>query len=355
MKKHNGHLDRIRQALLLMFLAVAWLAPADHAHAQSPDAATQAKAHYELGMTAYGLGHYDRAVQAFLRAYQVDPAPILLYNVAQAYWKKGQNEAAVIFYRRYLDADPKAKNRARIRARIRDLQSGKKVAPPSEAAAQVVPPAIAPPLSGDPAEDPDVESELEAAAAMRDRAPVTTEIEATAGTRERAVAVPFDATAGNRERHPMTEPHLEATPEPSGPAGAVTESAPGDREPESTELAATAGTRERVAAEERAEHTAEAETREDRPVVAELGPAAVGPNGEPLAAETGTQSAGGRPLSPDLFTVVEPARTPVYRRPWFWPALGALSLATAAAIVLVRPDQRSWSCGLECMGTREIP
>src|SRR5262245_49495080 len=88
---------------------VVLLAPVD-ARAQAPDAATQAKAHYELGMTAYGLGHYDRAVQAFLQAYEIDPAPILLHNVAQAYWKKGDYTPALMFYRRYLEADPRAKN-----------------------------------------------------------------------------------------------------------------------------------------------------------------------------------------------------------------------------------------------------
>ena len=111
---------------------------------QPPDVSTQAKASYELGMTAYGLGHYDRAIEAFSRAHALDPAPILLHNIAQAYWKKGDNERAVAFYRQYLEADPKAQNRSKIRARIRELEK----APPARK--DLRPPEKEPPVTTPP-------------------------------------------------------------------------------------------------------------------------------------------------------------------------------------------------------------
>ena len=46
---------------------------------------------------------------------------------------------------------------------------------------------------------------------------------------------------------------------------------------------------------------------------------------------------------------------PVYRRPWFWPAVGAATLLTVAAVFLIRPDRPAWSCGPECQTTREVP
>ena len=87
------------------------------------DASTEAKAHYELGMTAYGLGHFDRAIEAFTRAYKLDPAPILLFNIAQAHRKKGDRDQAISHYRRYLEAAPGAEDRETVLARIRELEA----------------------------------------------------------------------------------------------------------------------------------------------------------------------------------------------------------------------------------------
>jgi tetratricopeptide (TPR) repeat protein len=212
----------------LLVLAAALAAPAA-AHAQEqPDAATQAKAHYEYGMTAYGLGHYDRAVQAFTRAYEVDPAPILLYNVAQAYWKKGDAEQAITYYQRYLEEEPTTRNRARIRARIRELQALQKTEPaPAPPPVEVVP------------------------------------------------------TATEEKR-----PTVDLRPPRSTPPPSILSPA----------LAAT-----------------------------------------------------------DLQAAAPPREPPIYRRRWFWPAMGAASLVTVAAAFLLRPDPRGWTCGMACLSTREIP
>jgi tetratricopeptide (TPR) repeat protein len=111
------------------------------AYAQPPASANpqeEARQQYERGTVAYNLERFDEAIAAFSRAYELDPAPTLLFNIAQARWKKGENERAVFYYRRYLDADPAAPNRAQVEARIRELQAR----PQPNAVAQA--PAVAP-------------------------------------------------------------------------------------------------------------------------------------------------------------------------------------------------------------------
>jgi tetratricopeptide (TPR) repeat protein len=103
-------------------LAVVALLCAGPAVAQPRDKYAQAKEAYERGTKAYTLGRFDQAIEAFSSAYELDPSPILLYNIAQSHWKSGNNERAVFFYRRYLEAEPKAENRERIEARIRELE-----------------------------------------------------------------------------------------------------------------------------------------------------------------------------------------------------------------------------------------
>ena len=67
---------------------------------------------------------------------------MLLYNIAQAYRKKGDHRQATAFYRRYLEAAPGAEDRKSVEARIRELQA--KASVPTPAA----PPAAVPPASG---------------------------------------------------------------------------------------------------------------------------------------------------------------------------------------------------------------
>jgi tetratricopeptide (TPR) repeat protein len=114
---------RVLCSLMVCGLVAGGLAPPARGQ-RRVDPATEAKAHYELGVTAYGLGHFDRALAAFTRAYRLDPAPILLYNIAQAHRKLGNREEAIQHYRRYLDAVPGANDRQQIQARIREMESG---------------------------------------------------------------------------------------------------------------------------------------------------------------------------------------------------------------------------------------
>jgi tetratricopeptide (TPR) repeat protein len=222
MRKHTRSAPRL--AVILpgyAVLAGALLATPVTTWAQkTPDVAARAKASYELGMAAYERGHYDGAIESFTRAHALDPAPILLYNIAQAHFKKGDNEQALLFYRRYLDAEPSSQHRGKLEERIRELETARPAIPP--------------------------------------------------------------------------------TPAPASPFGK-----PAEKEAE--KLAAK-------------------------------------PPPVPAVSLLGS----------DL-VLASPPRVPLYRRPWFWPAVGAAGMVVMASIFLLRPDQPAWNCGRECLSTREIP
>jgi tetratricopeptide (TPR) repeat protein len=138
-------------AAALVALVCSWSGPGlAQSRARTP--AEQAREQYERGIVAYNLERFDDAIAAFTRAYELDPAPTLLFNIAQSRWKKGENERALFYYRRYLEADPGAANRATVEARIRELEGARRApvaaAPPPAppAPAPVVTPAAAPPM-----------------------------------------------------------------------------------------------------------------------------------------------------------------------------------------------------------------
>jgi tetratricopeptide (TPR) repeat protein len=83
----------------------------------------EARADYQRGKAAYDHGAYDEAIAAFTRAHDRDPAPILLFNIAQSHWKKGEAERALSFYRQYLQEDPSGAERGRAETRIRELEA----------------------------------------------------------------------------------------------------------------------------------------------------------------------------------------------------------------------------------------
>jgi tetratricopeptide (TPR) repeat protein len=67
---------------------------------------------------AYRAADYQRAVELFERAYSLRQVGELLYNLAKAYEKLGDQDKAIEHYRRYIDsteADPKLRQRAEAR------------------------------------------------------------------------------------------------------------------------------------------------------------------------------------------------------------------------------------------------
>ena len=88
-------------------LLVAALCAATTAHADK----REAKRDVEAGSLAYKLGHFQEALDAFSRAYEAFPAPLLLFDLGQCNRELGNYEKALFFLRGYLHENPKAKNR----------------------------------------------------------------------------------------------------------------------------------------------------------------------------------------------------------------------------------------------------
>ncbi|MFN0253230.1 MAG: hypothetical protein ACKV2T_40540, partial [Kofleriaceae bacterium] len=57
---------------------------------------------YDAGNAAFDAKDYAKARAEFLKAYDLRPEPIILYNIAQTYRLEGNSKMAIDYYRRYL-------------------------------------------------------------------------------------------------------------------------------------------------------------------------------------------------------------------------------------------------------------
>jgi tetratricopeptide (TPR) repeat protein len=83
------------------------LAPS--AHAEDPATTTNAEQHSKRGVELYAEGKLPEAVSEMLKAYELAPAPGLLYNIARIYQKMGQRDLAVHYLKGFVTqpgADP---------------------------------------------------------------------------------------------------------------------------------------------------------------------------------------------------------------------------------------------------------
>ena len=108
-----------RARLATAILAAATLAGSARAHAGEPE--VEARAQSSRGLSLYELGEYSQAIAAFKASYALAPAPVLLYDLAQAYRRLGDCGQALAFYRLYLQKNPEAPKRARVAERIDEM------------------------------------------------------------------------------------------------------------------------------------------------------------------------------------------------------------------------------------------
>ena len=113
-------------------------APAAAAPAPANDDATmaQAKQHFETGRNAYNAGDYVTAIHEFKAAEQLRPSPILDYNIGLANEKLGKRRVAVKYYKRYLEEQPNAANKAEVEGKVGALEAAIASEPPPAATAQ---------------------------------------------------------------------------------------------------------------------------------------------------------------------------------------------------------------------------
>ncbi len=115
MLHHTRTVLRAAAALGVVFLVAS--------AASSASAQEDARALFSQGQAAYETGDYPTAVRNWERAYEIDPRPLLQYNLAQAYERLGQLDRAVAAYRIYVENTPGDDARAQnARARIASLE-----------------------------------------------------------------------------------------------------------------------------------------------------------------------------------------------------------------------------------------
>ena len=111
---------RVIRSPLAAAIAVSLFLVSAPAAAQAPG---DARAHFGRGETAYRQGDYDAAIREWTAAYQLDPRPLIQFNLAQAYERMGRLEDAARALDNYLQAaDPSDPQQGDARARRAALQ-----------------------------------------------------------------------------------------------------------------------------------------------------------------------------------------------------------------------------------------
>jgi tetratricopeptide (TPR) repeat protein len=144
---------RIKFALLVFVgLSAGVLAPARVAWA-ADTATEEAKQHFLKGQQLFDVGRWDEAAEAFEKAYSMKGDPTFIYNMAQAYRRKGDAKRALDLYKNYLIKAPKAAQRPEVEERIRVLQKQvEETDYQTRSAAQNAPaPVVVPPPAPSPA------------------------------------------------------------------------------------------------------------------------------------------------------------------------------------------------------------
>jgi tetratricopeptide (TPR) repeat protein len=85
--------------------------------------AAKARALTREALSHYKAGQYDKAIARFAQAYTLTKAPLLLYDIAQAYRLGGDCVQALRYYGDYLRQQPAAPNRASVEAKRAAMQS----------------------------------------------------------------------------------------------------------------------------------------------------------------------------------------------------------------------------------------
>jgi tetratricopeptide (TPR) repeat protein len=88
--------------------------------------------HIGRAMEHYQAGRYAQAVEEYQAAYRLEARPLLLFNIAQVHRKAGQAKEALSFYERFLLADPHSQLAPEVQEYVNTMH---KSAGPSESAA----------------------------------------------------------------------------------------------------------------------------------------------------------------------------------------------------------------------------
>lgn len=108
---------------LLAALLLTLLSLSVPAAAQTAEERELAAALFRESAEAYQVGNYELSVTLLRRAYELDPVPVLQYNLARALEGMGDTEGAIATYERYLELDPDAEDRPAVEERLVELRA----------------------------------------------------------------------------------------------------------------------------------------------------------------------------------------------------------------------------------------
>jgi tetratricopeptide (TPR) repeat protein len=84
---------------------------------------TDAPGFYARGQSHYDRKRYSEALEDYKKAYELDPLPAFLYNIASCYERLEKAEQAKYFYEEFLITNPSAEHRADAERSIEYLES----------------------------------------------------------------------------------------------------------------------------------------------------------------------------------------------------------------------------------------
>jgi tetratricopeptide (TPR) repeat protein len=141
----------VRSSLPKLFVC-ACLSSFGPALASAQEEATdpEAFALFEESRELYREGRFADAAERLERAYAIDQAPVLLYNLARARESNGDVDQAIDAYRRYLAEEPSTRDRGAIERRLETLerQRAERIAAEEQRNAPPPPPERRPEPSG---------------------------------------------------------------------------------------------------------------------------------------------------------------------------------------------------------------
>jgi hypothetical protein len=111
--------NRLALCAVLAGFSVVYVQPVA---AQSNAELREAKKLYQSGKKQYRADNYEDALDLFRESFELSKRPELLYNIGLSYRSLGQLSEAVIYFQRYLEESPEAKNADGVVEVIIDLQ-----------------------------------------------------------------------------------------------------------------------------------------------------------------------------------------------------------------------------------------
>ncbi len=120
--KQSAPLRQRASALIPLLVALALSLAATSALAQAASGRQQAQVIFKKGQALYDEGRFVEAGIEFLTAYQLDPHPAIMYNVARAHEEQGKLVNALQYYRVALGLKPSEAVKEELDRKIAELE-----------------------------------------------------------------------------------------------------------------------------------------------------------------------------------------------------------------------------------------